>query len=504
MYCTCVCCTTYLYNHTLPYQYLYSITNTIIPYNITTPLINLPLSTLYQSIDLLYTQQYYTLYNQLYIYTYGGILFNTGTSLPGQTLPCIITEPTCNINDKTYNNMISGNINRYINGTILYTIDDIHQLLYISFVDMTLQSSNASTTTSMNIILRSNGMVTVQYISHQFDINSLIGLVDTSNTVLLPNKSLLTSNSTLQYCSISNDLCIWPIFIQQSSPNQILSISASQLQCYSQLNHSMLCMIRSTDDMVQYNTTGVYSSTSHTVECSNINTNTINIYNVQLFDIPSQTIIHSTHNLQFIINRTAAMNDTQSYCTTCGIQTHNPGCWSDCAGTINGTAIIDSCGVCTGGHTMRVYDDVLNCQGICYGPNVTQDECTCQYNYLYNISAMNTSNSTMYNPSLQYSTIYTHTAQNYCTALLLSEQMTAPVPIDVVLEVVNPYRYVLLGSTCIALGVLPLYTIMQQRKLRENTLHSNRRTQPLLVNVMSNNNNHNLVNSQPVENGAVG
>ena len=47
---------------------------------------------------------------------------------------------------------------------------------------------------------------------------------------------------------------------------------------------------------------------------------------------------------------------------------------TDCAGIVDGTAVIDDCGLCTGGTTGNVGNYLKDCAGECGGDTI-EDEC---------------------------------------------------------------------------------------------------------------------------------
>ena len=68
-----------------------------------------------------------------------------------------------------------------------------------------------------------------------------------------------------------------------------------------------------------------------------------------------------------VINGTAILDQ-------CGICGGDNSTCTDCAGVINGTAIIDDCGICSGGTTRIVPNSAKDCMGVCFG-SAMRDSC---------------------------------------------------------------------------------------------------------------------------------
>jgi len=69
------------------------------------------------------------------------------------------------------------------------------------------------------------------------------------------------------------------------------------------------------------------------------------------------------------------------FCTKCTNSTNiGPECPVDCVGLAGGTAVLDSCGVCTNGTSGNTYNSDADCAGVCFGPYVTLNDtlsCAC-------------------------------------------------------------------------------------------------------------------------------
>jgi hypothetical protein len=190
---------------------------------------------------------------------------------------------------------------------------------------------------------------------------------------VFPIRSLIQSRTVLTYYPWPN-ICISPKFGTAigGSPVRIIMVSTQMINDMLPFGCSFgnITVIAS----LKGNGTATYLECIAPPSGAGITVNAT--VSFRLFHIATGYILPSTLTqfYAYYTPSTSYLNDPLLYhgsriCTECGSFAPASLCWQDCAGQYLGPAIIDRCGLCSGGWTNHIYNSNVDCAGICYGKN---------------------------------------------------------------------------------------------------------------------------------------
>ena len=96
------------------------------------------------------------------------------------------------------------------------------------------------------------------------------------------------------------------------------------------------------------------------------------------FAIPFQKQLYFSYlsDSALRVTQLGSLESFEHFCSDCA--SFNTGvCFRDCTGTLGGSALVDSCGICSGGTSGHIANSDKDCQGTCFGPWRTQSSGLC-------------------------------------------------------------------------------------------------------------------------------
>ena len=203
----------------------------------------------------------------------------------------------------------------------------------------------------------------------------------TNRTGLYPPKEWVSDNSTIRFCPIDTSFCMWPTDGTLVGTTLVLLASVN-MTCASVWNHTYTLSFTLPSGAVQ-SSAAVYDRASNTLQALTpaVHASEAGVAAVSLMDMTANTTVQLAFPLYFTFHASGAFNRTSvaGYCEACG--SYNVYfCTTDCAGEYLGSAVIDTCGQCTGGTTNMTYNSLVNCAGTCglFTSNWTVSECLCE------------------------------------------------------------------------------------------------------------------------------
>ena len=285
------------------------------------------------------------------------------------------------------------------------------------------------------ILMHQDGRIELRYVNVQPHYHSLVGLrrpllsdMDETNREkwhtkingTYPHPDQVVSNHTLEFCSIETNYCMTSALDTEGGYIHLLpETSASQaLSCLlpaSNSNHFFKCMFTAQDDpSVTSNSSIIYNQELMILSC--FAPGGVGFHQVEIYDEGTEQYIRLDQTLEFeyvsnsgdyylpstpepcgLYYDPAAQDSTVDSTTSdwsslsdcseliehvCGMcSSHNPSiCYRDCDQQWRGEARLDNCLQCTEGATGKTFNQDLNCQGLCFGPDYAEDamECVCK------------------------------------------------------------------------------------------------------------------------------
>ena len=201
-----------------------------------------------------------------------------------------------------------------------------------------------------------------------------------------PPSSWVTNGSTILFCPVDTSFCLYPTDGPLSG-STLLVLASVNMTCASVWNHTYEIVFTLASGGV-VSSVAVWDSVSGTLQALTpaVNASDAGVASVSLIDTTSNAMMQLATPLYFTFHSdtaggSGAVNGSvlAGYCGVCGA--FNPYyCTVDCAGVFLGSAVIDTCGQCSGGTTNNTYNSQVNCAGTCglFTTNWTGSDCLCE------------------------------------------------------------------------------------------------------------------------------
>ena len=203
----------------------------------------------------------------------------------------------------------------------------------------------------------------------------------TNRTGLYPSKQWVTGGSTIRFCPIDTSFCMWPT--DGSLDGGMLVLLASlNMTCARVWNHTYILSFELPSGAVVLSE-AVYDPSTNTLQAltPRVDASEAGVASVSLMDVTANATVQFATPLLFTFHASASSSraTVASYCSACAAY-NSYFCTTDCAGEYMGSALVDTCGQCSGGTTNVTYDSLVNCAGTCglYTTNWTISECLCE------------------------------------------------------------------------------------------------------------------------------
>jgi hypothetical protein len=178
----------------------------------------------------------------------------------------------------------------------------------------------------------------------------------------------VVSNTTVRFCRFAGDYCVSPSFAP-SAGGIMVHVAAREFGCLEDLQLGCMFGVVSMP--------AVWNETSGMLDCEAPDGTANSTVVFRLVDLASGRRIESHRSLFFsylpdndVRVSGAALEFLQSANATCEeCAAFNPDfCVKDCEGSWRGSAVVDECGVCSGGLSGLPFNGDMDCEGICFGP----------------------------------------------------------------------------------------------------------------------------------------
>jgi hypothetical protein len=283
---------------------------------------------------------------------------------------------------------------------------------YVKFVQIPIYG--AAFTQSFCLTLDSSSSITIEYTNVNVNVSPNPLLVGarmmlgadpwtanmaawnyTRNGVYFP-LSWVATGQIVRMCSIGWISCISPVLVDVTGGKKVFVYVKGELGCLQdpEFNSKIQCQFGT--GAGKQNKPAAINNVLGAIECVVPAWGSIGVQPVQITYTDadgSQVALTgisqpppSSLSIEYVASNDARLKSYTTdadyipgICTDCSGLTPAV-CSKDCAGVLGGSAIVDSCGVCSGGNTSRVANANKNCMNTCFGTSYTASECTVSEN----------------------------------------------------------------------------------------------------------------------------
>ena len=411
-------------------------------------------------------------YRQLYVSAFGAIFFDSYLGNPGgypaslvsRAEYCLttalffdeqpsLTQQLCPYNIIAPFYVRNDNLANFTVSNVTYAMNNSNACFWFS--NQSVSTTQSSLSASFQVCLSASGTIDISYSSsdnpYLSSIEYIVGLRNGYTILpaelsgnysssqwlpgnsgslsywLTPDRSVVRPGSSISFCPMSASACVTPSLIPTAG-SVIVRIASTNFGCISAMppSTSLTCRFGS------FSVAASYNATSSTVQCiaPRGSNNTLVLLALYLDDRP--VFFNNTLVITYLDGAASDVSSIASMCAECSHFLPVSYCTADCSGLIQGTAALDSCGICAGGSTGIVAESSRDCAGFCFGPFTlsSQGQCQCTQS-----ACANWTNTVPYAPvfsELQYIWFYDRQSaqlQLYAnsTPIVLSQDALYPV-----------------------------------------------------------------------------